>query len=113
MSTNIFDTVLQMIEDRVERADVVCDTYLSNNSQEYREIQDKILELSRVPEIENFFTEDIDLVLTGEQHNKILEMIDLYNRIFTLESYFCYLCGYKDCFSIVMTMENMQDGPNN
>lgn len=113
MSRNIFETVLRSIENRVEKSDVDCETFLSNNSVEFREVQDRISEFSRIPEIENFFTKGIDLVLTAEQHDKVLEVLDLHNRILILESLFYYLCGYEDCYSISMTMENMHGTEEN
>ena len=113
MSTNIFETVLRNIEDRVERSDVDCEMFLSNNSVEYREVQDSISEFSRIPEIENFFTKGVDLVLTAEQHDNVLEVLDLHNRTLILESLFYYLCGYEDCYLIFMMMENMHGTEEN
>ena len=107
-----FEDILTIIANRMEHLDNTCVNFLTKNSKDYQETKKRISEINTNHVIEGFFTtsSNSNIIISSDEHTLLLELLELYNHIFVLESYFAYLQGCKDASLFITTMQQIDNG---
>lgn len=105
----IMEVLLTMAEERLERVDERCTAVLREYSESYKNVLNRISELTGEKAIVNFWERDDKLELNSDEHKYLQEYCELLQQKQALGACMSYWYGYMDAILISKGMDKMYE----